>query len=491
MTTPAERQTVEALLRTNFHAFLGQVFRTLNPDTVLSKAPYLEAMAFELQEAAGNPGSRLLVTVPPRHLKSISAAVALPAFLLGRDPARKILVVFYGDELSREHATNFRTVIESGWYRRLFPQTRIHRRNNRTSDIRTTQGGARKSVSLGGALTGFGADLIVIDDLMKAGDAHSDVERARVKTFFRETLYSRLNNKAKGQIIAIQQRLHEDDFAAYLKESASFGHLNLPAFAEQETLHPLYFDRAYRRRVGDVLDPEREPAETLENIRAQIGAYAFSAQYQQNPVPPESMILNFEKISWIEHSPPRRHMKRIVQSWDTAIKDNPDCDFSVCTTWGWDGRWHLLHVHRERLEFPDLKMMALKLAGDWRAEKVLIEDAGTGASLVHQLRVDGHHKFMTFRPRGSKRERLAAQSDILQSDRVALPLNEPWSEAFRHELRAFPSGRYDDQVDSVTQFLEWAQGRRARGFLERDPVTGRCDPVRRGAEADENRRLVF
>jgi len=467
-----DRQFADALMRQCFYFFVIEVFRILHPGGMLSKEPYLEAMCWRLQEVAEGREQRLLVTIPPRHLKSICASVALVAWMLGHNPSLKIVVASYGDDLARRHAIDFRKVMESETYKRLFPATRINPRANRTGDLETTKGGIRNAVSIGGAITGQGADVIIIDDLMKAQDALSERRRDESREFYEQTLYSRLDDKRKPRIIAIQQRLHEDDFAGYLIDKGTFGNLNLPAIADTEQCLPLYHGRQFHRRIGDVLSPEREPIEALNDIREEITSYAFSAQYLQNPVPEDSCHLRLERMNLIDTPPERSAMQRVVQSWDTAIKDGPNCDFSVCTTWGWRDRWYLLDVYRARLDFPDLKAAALDLKRRWRPERVLVEDAGSGSSLVQQLRSERHHEFKSIRPRGSKFERFIAQTDILQSDRVAIPTGMPWFAGLKRELLVFPNGKYDDQVDSVTQFLHWAQ-RRARGRIGRDPVTGR------------------
>jgi hypothetical protein len=136
----------------------------------------------------------LLITVPPRHLKWICAAVGLVAWLLGRDPRQRILVASYGADLATKHARDFRTVVEADWYRRLFPRLLIDPKVNRESETLTTAKGGRKAVSFGGPVTGFGADLLIVDDLMKAADAVSETERQRVKDYYEQTLFSRLND---------------------------------------------------------------------------------------------------------------------------------------------------------------------------------------------------------------------------------------------------------------------------------------------------------
>jgi predicted phage terminase large subunit-like protein len=470
MTDPQKQ--LDALCRQCVYFFVVEVFRILHPGKPLAKEEHLEAMCWQLQEVAEGRIPRLLITIPPRHLKSICTSVALVAWMLGLDPSLKVIVASYGDDLARRHAADFQKVMQSAFYRRLFPATRINPRANRIGEMETTMGGIRNAVSLGGAVTGQGADMIIIDDVMKAQDALSERRREETREFYDQTLYSRLNDKRNPRIIAIQQRLHEDDFASYLIDKGTFEHLSLPAIADEEQQLPLYHGRHYRRQIGDVLSPEREPKEALDDIREEIGTYAFSAQYLQNPVPEDSCHLSLDRMNLIDEPPERFEMLSVVQSWDTAIKDGPKGDFSVCSTWGWHERWHLLHVFRGRLAFPDLKAKALGLKRRWRPERVLVEDAGSGTGLVQQLRSERHREFRLIKPRGSKLERFIAQTDILQSDKIAIPTNPDWFQLLKRELMVFPNGKYDDQVDSVTQFLHWAQ-RRGRSRLDRDPVTGR------------------
>jgi predicted phage terminase large subunit-like protein len=468
----SDQQRADALRRGNFYFFVIAAFEILHPGVSLAKEPYLQAMCWQLQEVAEGRKTRLLVTVPPRHLKSVCASVALVAWMLGQEPSLKVIVASYGEDLARRHATDFRKVMGSAMYRRLFPATKIDPRSNRADEMRTTRGGGRKAVSLGGAVTGFGADVIIIDDLMKAQDALSERKREEVREYFEQTLYSRLDDKKAGRIIAIQQRLHEDDFAGYLIDKGSFDHFNLPSIADTEQRLPLYHDRVHCRRINDLLSPEREPLEVLDGIRAEIGSYAFSAQYLQNPVPEDSCHLRLNQMTLIEHPPDRSEMLEVVQSWDTAIKDGPNCDFSVCTTWGWRDHWYLLDVFRNRLDFPALKAAALTLKRTWRPDLVLVEDTSNGTALVHQLRREDHTGFWPMKVKGSKFERFIAQTDILQSNRVVFPTKAPWFGALKNELFVFPNGRNDDQVDSITQFLNWVQTRWG-GYVERDPVTGR------------------
>ncbi|GJD97813.1 phage terminase large subunit [Methylobacterium iners] len=466
----------DAILREHLYFFTWRAFEALHPGGAFTPAWHVRAMTQALERVARGECQRLLITVPPRHLKSICTAVALPAWLLGRDPTLKIMVASYGGELATKHARDFRAVLSEDWYKALFLDTRLAVGGNREDEQLTTARGGRKAISLGGAATGFGADLIIIDDLMKAADAGSATERERVKAYYEQTLLSRLNDKGAGRIIAIQQRLHEDDLAGYLISTGQFEHLNLPAIAMVDEVIAIGFGQVHHRAKDEALCPEREPIQVLDKLRLEMGTFAFSAQYQQDPTPPGGNRVRWEWFGSYDEVLPREAYQLVVQSWDTALMAETTSDFSVGLTWGLHrDSWHLLDVARERLDFPDLKHRVRGLARRWRADLVLIEHAGSGISLLQQLRTEEPTSLFQAgaKPRQDKQTRFEGQTARLETGRYWLPLQAPWLEAFRRELLAFPRGRYDDQVDSLVQFLEWSGSPRGTGFIQRDPVTGR------------------
>jgi len=473
----SEYQVQRALEQEHFFPFAWGAFELLHPGQPFIPAWHVQAMCHALERVAQGNTRRLLITVPPRHGKSICTAVALPAWMLGADPGLKIMVASYGGELATKHARDFRTVFTSDWFRTLFPGARLDQGGNRMDEQITTAQGGRKAVSLGGAVTGFGADLIIVDDLMKASDAGSPVERQRVRDYYEQTLLSRLNNKSEGRIIVIQQRLHEDDLPGYLIESGLFEHLNLRSIATDDETIALGLAGPKRRRKGEALYPEREPLPALERLRLEMGAYAFSAQYQQDPTPSGGNRLRWEWFGTYSDEVRREDFQWVVQSWDTALTAEPTSDYSVGMTWGFrNDRWHLLDLVRERLDFPDLKRRVRGAAGRWNADVVLIEYAGSGIPLLQQLRQEDDRRpgrYGVMKPKLDKVTRLEAQTARLETGRYVLPTSTPWLESLRRELMAFPMGKHDDQVDSLVQFVEWSASPRVTGLVECDPRTGR------------------
>ncbi len=359
MTT--DRQTLNALLRKDLNYFTRRTFQTVVPGQQFLENWHIEAIAYHLELCRRREIRRLIITLPPRNLKSITASVAFPAFALGHDPSLRIVCASYSQDLAAKHARDFRTVLESAWYQSLFPHTRIDQRKNTEGEIATTAQGYRLSTSVGGTLTGRGGNLILIDDPMKPAERMSEVKRAAVNEWYDSTLNSRLDNKKEDVIVIIMQRLHVEDLVGHvLDKGENWTHLNLPAIAEGDEEIPVSDDEDVLRPAGSLLHPEREPMEVLEELKAAMGSQSFSAQYQQAPVPEGGALLKGEWFRTYAQAPVPMDNERVIQSWDTATKAGMTNDYSVCTTWLMRGKdFYLLDVFRKRLEYPELRRAIL------------------------------------------------------------------------------------------------------------------------------------
>ena len=182
-----QRLLVDSLIRSDLYFFFHQAFSTLFPKFVLQRSAYIEAMCEAFSDASENEAARLLVNVPPRYLKSTIASVALPAFFLAHNPGKEVMVATYSAEFATLHSNQFRMVLEAEWYKRIFPTVKIDPRNNRADEVRMKSGGGRKAVAVGGSVTGRGADILIVDDILKAGDARLDVARRTSENFFEDT----------------------------------------------------------------------------------------------------------------------------------------------------------------------------------------------------------------------------------------------------------------------------------------------------------------
>jgi predicted phage terminase large subunit-like protein len=346
----------------------------------------------------------------------------------------------------------------SDWYQGLFA-TRMASRQA-VSDFMTTEQGVRMATSVGGMLTGRGADLIIIDDPLKPDEALSETRRKAVNEWYDNTLLSRLNDKTKGCIVLIMQRLHQDDLVGHVLEQEPWEVLSFPAIADENktyTINSPLGQRLFERKVGEALHPEREPLEILARMRATIGEYNFLSQYQQNPSPPGGAMVKTQWLRFYEPSELPESFSRIVQSWDTANKAGELNDFSVCTTWGvLHKEFFLLDVVRRRLNYPDLKRLIVEHAHRFNAKTILIEDKASGTQLIQDLKADCLFGTTAYEPPTGtdKVMRLHAQTAIFESGLVRLPRAASWLNDYVHELTSFPGCKYDDQVDSTTQVLD-------------------------------------
>jgi hypothetical protein len=211
-----EHAALAALLRSDLRSFVWKSFQTILPGTPYLSNWHIDAIVHQLMRVQAGEISRLLINQPPRSLKSITVSVAYVAWVLGHDPSRRIIVVSYANELAAELHRQFRMVIDAPWYRALFPAMRPARDSG--TEFITIAGGGRYATTVGGTLTGRGADLIIIDDPLKAEEAMSDAARKRAIDWYAGTLVSRLNDKEHGPIVVVMQRLHENDLAGHLLE---------------------------------------------------------------------------------------------------------------------------------------------------------------------------------------------------------------------------------------------------------------------------------
>jgi predicted phage terminase large subunit-like protein len=356
--------------------------------------------------------------------------------------------VSYSNEFAAELHRQFRMVIDAPWYRALFPAMRPAKDSG--TELVTTAGGSRYATSVGGTLTGRGADLIIVDDPLKAEEAMSEPARRRVIEWYGGTLVSRLNDKERDPIIVVMQRLHEDDLAGYLLGQGGWEHLDLPAIAVEDSTVPVGPGEAFTRRRGEVLHAERESEAALEGIKAEIGSLMFSAQYQQRPVPLEGNLVKRDWFRFYDQPPQPTPGDLVVQSWDIAMMTGEANDYSVCTTWRMvKADYYLIDVFRARLQYPDLRRKIAGLVARYGAETILIEKAGPGLTLLQDLRSDlpnGMTRPIGVKPDGSKADRMAAQSAKIEAGHVHLPRHADWLDTFLLELLAFPHGRHDDQV---------------------------------------------
>jgi len=447
----------QSILRTDFMSFIELAHSILNPGEIFIPSLFIELMAAKLEECRLGKIKRLIITVPPRSLKSHTASICFVAWILAHDPTAKIICASYVQQLAEKLALDTRKLMQSPQYQSLFA-TRLNPHKLAVNDFETTQSGGRRATSVDGALTGLGGDYIIVDDALKPEDAFSETKRTGTNHWFDSTLRSRLNDKVNGCMIVIMQRLHQDDLVGHLLEDGDWEHLSLPAIAECDEHYLIetpYGTRAFSRKEGEALHPEREPLSSLLKTRELIGSYNFSSQYQQNPIPVGGAII---KTDWLMRfdpaAPAPLGYSHIVQSWDTASKSGELNDYSVCTTWRVvEDNYYLLHVLRKKLDYPELKWKIIELAQEYKPNEVVIEDKSSGTALIQDLSELHRIKLVPYTPPvgADKTMRLFTQTDLFENGRIFLPTQAPWLAEYEKELLSFPGSKFDDQVDSTTQ----------------------------------------
>lgn len=451
------------LCRRDFTAFLRKAWPWVSGGELLEWNWHFDAVAYKLEQIALGDIRRSIINLPPRNGKSKTVSICWVAWMLGQDPTQNFVCVSYSTELSAKFARDTRSIMESHWYQNLFPETRLSKARTAAYDFETTRGGGRLATSVAGTLTGRGGDIIILDDVIKPSDANSDTVRQSVNDWFSTTLSSRLNNKKTGAILCVMQRLHEHDLSGMLLEQGGWDCLSIPSIATEDEEIMLARGGVYRRHEGELLHSAREPMEVLNELKTAMGSYAFEAQYQQQPMPSDG---NLFKADWLkvtgqgDDTVGDRH-GHIVQSWDTAIKTGSANDYSVCITARlWRKEVHILNVWRGRVEFPDLVKKAVQLAQTFEARTMLIEDKASGSQLIQTLRNGNEPRVpnpLSRNPESDKFTRAAGVSSMVEAGQLYLPEEAHWLADFKKEFLAFPSSRHDDQVDALSQLLEWAR----------------------------------
>jgi len=322
-------------------------------------------------------------------------------------------------------------------------------------EITTTKRGKRIATSIDGTLTGLGGNLIIIDDPLKLGDAMSEAVRTRVIDWYRSTLLSRADDKKAARIVLVMQRVHQDDLAGYLQEQGGFEVLNLPAIAQRKETYFLGDGRTYTRQRGELLHPDQESAAVLAELKREMGPIAFSAQYQQSPIPPGGAIIKRKWLTPYDDIRPQSD-DRIIMSWDIALSEAETGDYSACVVLLRRKEvFYILEVVRGRFPFDTLKRKVMEVKQRYGSSTLLIEDSPISRGLIQSLREQSIN-VTPYKPDTDKRARVIAQTDLFAGGSVRFPRRAAWLEEFTAELLAFP-GRHDDQVDALTQGLAWGR----------------------------------
>jgi hypothetical protein len=453
-----------AALREDLYTFIQWGYGVLNPDSRFQDNWHIGAIVHHLLQVLDCKTLRLLITMPPRSLKSHCVSVALVAWALGRNPALKFICASYGDAPANLLADQTRQLMRQPEYRDAFPHT-IFSDNSPLDKLSTTKNGYRRTTSVGGAVTGIGADIVIADDLTKA--EASALEREKAIKFYHTSLLSRLNDKSTGAAIVVAQRTGIDDLPGYLLDRGCYTHLNLAAIAQNDEKIEIGPGKYVTRRRGELLHAAREGKETLERLRKELGDDVFSAQYLQRPVPSLGSMLDEQWFPTYEKPLPLRRYAYRVLSIDTALVPSTTANYTACSIFGCsDTDQHLLHVWRDRVGFESQAAKIDRLIEEFAPTHVIVEATATGYPLLDRLMSRYRSGVIVFHPNISREDRLARVIPFIRKKTIHFPMSAPWLSAFKAEIFTFPSSRNDDQLDTLVQFANYA----GVGFDRYDPL---------------------
>jgi predicted phage terminase large subunit-like protein len=434
------------LAQDKFLSFVGEVW----PTFIGGRHHARMAEAFE--RVARGECKRLIINMPPRHTKSEFASYLLPAWFLGKYPGKKVIQTSHTAELAVGFGRKVRNLVDSEAYKKIFPELALQADSKAAGRWNTSKGGDYFAIGVGGAVTGKGADILIIDD------PHSEQEAAlaQVNPEIYDKVYEwytsgpRQRLQPGGSIVIVMTRWSLRDLTGQvIKSSASRGGdewevIEFPAILPS----------------GNPLWPEFWSLDELEKLHTELPNGKWMAQYQQQPTSDSSAIVKREWWKkWPSDRPPE--CDYILQTWDTAFEKNTRADYSACTTWGIfyndedNGLPNiiLLNAFKARMEWIELKRTAFEHYKDWEPDSILIEKKATGAPLIYEFRAMGIPALEFSPGKGQdKISRLNAVSDLIASGKVWVP-DTRWAEELVDEIASFPSGEHDDLVDATTLAL--------------------------------------
>lgn len=428
---------------------------------------------------------RLVINVPPRHMKSINVCVGFPAWAWIKDPSLQFLYSSYAQSLSMRDNIKCRRVIQSPLYQKWWgDRFNLLGDQNTKTRFDNDKGGYRIATSVDGTATGEGGDYVVVDDANNIKEIESDSIRNSTNTWFDETLQTRFNNPKTGRLISIQQRTHALDLTGHIqrKYGQDYYALILPAEYEVESRRKNSF-RTFngwtdpRKKEGELLWPDRFGVNELKKLKTALGSYAAAGQLQQRPAPRDGGIVPVKEFRRYTTCPPRERWIGLTFSIDTASKEKEVHDPSCLEAWAEtiEG-YYLVFVWKEKLLFPKLKTKIHYYLDDWCPNEVLIEDKSSGTTLIQCLKDETKHNIVSIDPGNfSKVLRMENEAASIEAGMCFIPesvdvvvdngvskYKASWLHDFEDECADFPNGEHDEQVDSMSQYLKRKRERRQR-----------------------------
>jgi predicted phage terminase large subunit-like protein len=442
---------LNSVFRTDFESFMRKCFRILNPGQKLGNDPYLSHLCYMAEQIANGNERRVVVNLPPGHLKTLLFSIAMVAWILARDPTKRIIVVTNAQPLAEQITFAIREIMRSAWFRELC-ETRLLSDRASVGDFMTNRGGRVFATSVDGRFTGQRADVIIADDLLDIGEARDDAQVESVNNKFDTKIASRLNNPKQGTMVIVAHRLHDNDLSAHVMKQKGWTRVALELVAEHKRTYPTNAGK-FVRHVGDLLRPGLFSRAEVQRLRETPTVPEFRLLYQQGKGANSKFRIRGEDFPRFDQQTLASFP--VVISIDTAQKPAPGSSRHAIQVWKTDGHDHyLVEAMSLVCSYGELRGIVIRLQRKFSSSMILVEETSNGSALISDLQDRGEDVFPVPLPRKGKRDRLAVHFRTIKKKRIHLRRGADWVGDWLTELLAFPDAG-DDQVDALTQFLDF------------------------------------
>jgi predicted phage terminase large subunit-like protein len=466
------------LLRHDLSTFIERTFYTVDPNATYLHNWHIDLIADYLMACHRMEIKRLIINVPPGYLKSISVNVAFPAWILGKDPTERILSTSKTEAISKEHSIACRDVISSEWYRELFPNTTLRTDQSEKLNYYTTEGGRRQAVSFNGNILGKGGNILIVDDPHGAEEVQSQTTRVKSLEWYEQQFIGRMRDKKNGVMLIIMQRLHQEDLCGYLLEKGGYEHLCLPATAPLTHVVKLGRHKGMEIKKDQILHPEREGPEELEQRKREMGSYAYAGQYEQTPVPKGGGMLKREWLVHYNNVTPEQMNRGILCDSANSKGKNSDYTCFMVIGLGQDRNYYVLEIVRDRLNLKERTEKLFHLHKKWTLNNITpqfvgYEKYGKDSDIEH---IQSEQERLNYRfyitplndagKRVSKEARIERLVPLFNNKNIWLPeygqvahtiegvLYDPVKAFVDDEYVNFPYSKHDDMLDALAKIKD-------------------------------------
>lgn len=472
-----------ALCRDNLYMFMSKAFEVLEPASPFEWNWHLECIAEHLTASYRGELPKLIINIPPRCLKSVSAAQIFPAWLLGNQPHTQFIGASYAHSLAERNVSACRRILQSEWYQSIFPDTKISADQNQKDYFTTTKAGQYKGTGIGGTILGFGCNFLLIDDPLSPNEGSSPTVRATTNQEIRQTLFSRFNDKRIAKLVMIMQRLHDDDPTGNLLRDGGYYVLKLPAETKTH-IHISLGDKSWDMEAGQLLTP-RLPRAALDELRIELQEAAYAGQYLQEPIPVGGGEFKRDWYQYFDLKTKKKYGNIYIlvdpaggEEMNKKKKKTSDWTAFMVVELAYDNNYYLLDIVRDRLNPTERVETLFMLHRKWnqlsgKPPKVGYEKYGmmTDTHYIKIRQSEENYRFALQELGGSmmKEERIRRIIPDMQRGRWWFPHELMYidgegrkfdliKELLEGEMPTFPKARFDDMIDALSRIKDPEMG---------------------------------